>query len=127
MPPSWRARSRRVRLGSLHSAARRAGAGLVTLATPPAALAVYQAAEPGNLVTVCEDGNAFGRLLEDERRNAILVGPGSGVGERTRAAALAALATRRPVVLDADAITVFGQSPAELVRCDPGPGFAHAP
>src|SRR4029450_4060825 len=46
--------------------------------------------------------------------NAILVGPGSGVGERTRAATLAALATRRPVVLDADAITVFGQAPAEL-------------
>src|SRR4029453_15652575 len=36
----------------------RAGAGLVTIATPPAALAVYQSAEPGNLVTVCEDGNA---------------------------------------------------------------------
>ncbi|GEP54817.1 NAD(P)H-hydrate dehydratase [Reyranella soli] len=94
--------------------ARRAGAGLVTIATPPAALAVYQAAEPGNLVTVCKDGDAFARLLEDERRNAILVGPGSGVGERTRNAALAALATRRPVVLDADAITVFARSPAEL-------------
>jgi len=94
--------------------ARRAGAGLVTIATPPAALAIYQAAEPGNLVTVCEDGDAFARLLEDERRNAILVGPGSGVGERTRSAALAALATRRPVVLDADAITVFAKSPAEL-------------
>ena len=103
--------------------ARRAGAGLVTIATPPAALAVYQSAEPGNLVTVCEDGNAFGRLLEDERRNAILVGPGSGVGERTRAAALAALATRRPVVLDADAITVFGQSPAELFAAIQGPAL----
>ena len=103
--------------------ARRAGAGLVTIATPPAALAVYQAAEPGNLVTVCEDGNAFGRLLEDERRNAILVGPGSGVGERTRAATLAALATRRPVVLDADAITVFGPAPAELFAAIRGPAL----
>jgi ADP-dependent NAD(P)H-hydrate dehydratase / NAD(P)H-hydrate epimerase len=103
--------------------ARRAGAGLVTIATPPAALAVYQSAEPGNLVTVCEDGNAFGRLLEDERRNAILVGPGSGVGERTRAATLAALATRRPVVLDADAITVFGAAPAELFAAIQGPAL----
>ena len=32
-----------------------------------------------------------------------------------------------PVVLDADAITVFGQTPAEPVRRHPGPGFAHAP
>jgi ADP-dependent NAD(P)H-hydrate dehydratase / NAD(P)H-hydrate epimerase len=103
--------------------ARRAGAGLVTIATPPAALAVYQSAEPGNLVTVCEDGNAFGRLLEDERRNAILVGPGSGVGERTRAATLAALATRRAVVLDADAITVFGRAPAELFAAIQGPAL----
>ncbi len=63
---------------------------------------------------MCEDGDAFARLLEDERRNAILVGPGSGVGERTHNAALAALATHRPVVLDADAITVFAKSPAKL-------------
>jgi hydroxyethylthiazole kinase-like uncharacterized protein yjeF len=103
--------------------ARRAGAGLVTIAAPPAALAVYQSAEPGNLVTVCEDGSAFGRLLEDERRNAILIGPGSGVGERTRAATLAALATRRPIVLDADAITVFGPAPGELFAAIQGPAL----
>ena len=95
----------------------------MTIATPPAALAVYQSAEPGNLVTVCEDGDAFGRLLEDDRRNAILVGPGSGIGERTRTAALAALATRRPVVLDADAITVFGQSAPELFAAIQGPAL----
>ncbi len=94
--------------------ARRAGAGLVTIAAPPSALAIYQAAEPGNLVTACEDGSAFARLLEDGRRNAILVGPGSGVNERTHNAALAALGARRSVVLDADAITVFAKLPAEL-------------
>ena len=107
------------RLAALGS--RRAGAGLVTIATPPASLAVYQSAEPGNLVAVCEDGIAFGRLLEDERRNAILAGPGSGIGERTRSAVLAALATRRPLVLDADAITVFGNSPADLFAAVQGP------
>ncbi|SEP38875.1 NAD(P)H-hydrate epimerase [Rhodospirillales bacterium URHD0017] len=103
--------------------ARRAGAGLVTLATPPVALAVYQSAEPGNLVTVCEDATAFGRLLEDERRNAILVGPGSGIGERTRTSTLVALATRRAVVLDADAITVFASAPAELFGAIQGPAL----
>jgi NAD(P)H-hydrate epimerase len=103
--------------------ARRAGAGLVTIAAPPAALAVYQSAEAGNLVTLCEDAIAFGRLLEDQRRNAILVGPGSGIGERTRGAALAALATGRPVVLDADAITVFGQAPADLFAAIQGPAL----
>ena len=101
--------------------ARRAGAGLVTIASPPSALPVYQSAEPGNLVAVCEDGAAFGRLLEDERRNAVLVGPGSGIGERTKGAALAALATGRAVVLDADAITVFGHAPEELFAARRGP------
>ena len=65
-------------------AARRAGAGLVTIATPRAAMAVYQAAEPGNLIAEVDDGEGFARLLDDERRNAILVGPGSGLNERTR-------------------------------------------
>jgi hydroxyethylthiazole kinase-like uncharacterized protein yjeF len=107
------------RLGAL--AARRAGAGLVSIATPHSAVAVYQSAEPGNLVVECEDGRAFASLLEDERRNAILLGPGSGIGERTRAAVLAALATRRSVVLDADAITVFSRTPAELFASIKGP------
>lgn len=101
--------------------ARRAGAGLVTIASPRSALAVYQSAEPGNLVVDCEEGEAFVRLLEDERRNAILIGPGSGIGERTRAAVLTALSTRRSVVLDADAITVFGRVPAELFAAIQGP------
>jgi ADP-dependent NAD(P)H-hydrate dehydratase / NAD(P)H-hydrate epimerase len=107
------------RLGAL--AARRAGAGLVSIAAPRSAMAVYQLAEPGNLVVESEDGAAFARLLEDERRNAVLIGPGSGIGERTRAAVLAALATRRSVVLDADAITVFRHAPAQLFAAVQGP------
>ncbi len=102
-------------------AARRAGAGLVTIASPRAAIAIYQAAEPGNLVTACDDGAAFARLLEDERRKAVLVGPGSGINERTRAAVLAALAARRAVVLDADATTVFAKTPASLFDAIKGP------
>jgi NAD(P)H-hydrate epimerase len=51
----------------------------------------------------------------------MLVGPGSGVSERTRAAVLAALDTRRSVVLDADAITVFAQEPSRLFAAVQGP------
>jgi NAD(P)H-hydrate epimerase len=36
---------------------------------------------------------------------------------------LAALATRRPVVLDADAITVFGSAPADLFSAIQGPAL----
>jgi NAD(P)H-hydrate epimerase len=102
-------------------AARRAGAGLVTIATPRSAMAIYQAAEPGNLVVGCEDGAGFARLLDDERRNAVLIGPGSGVNERTRASVVAALAARRAVLLDADAITAFVQAPTSLFDAVKGP------
>lgn len=95
-------------------AARRAGAGLVTIATPRATMAIYQAADPGNLVAESEDATAFGALLEDKRRNAVLVGPGSGIGQRTRSAVLDALADERSVLLDADAISCFADSPRDL-------------
>jgi hydroxyethylthiazole kinase-like uncharacterized protein yjeF len=102
-------------------AGRRAGAGLATIATPRSAMAIYQAGEPGNLVIECEDGGAFARLLEDERRNAMLIGPGAGINERTRLSVLAALTTRRSVVLDADAITIFAQTPTSLFDAIKGP------
>ena len=98
-------------------AARRAGAGLVTIAATEAAAGIYRAAEPGNLVNT----GAVDRLIEDKRRNAFLIGPGSGVNDRTRDAVLAALAARRALVLDADAVTVFADDPPRLFSAIAGP------
>jgi NAD(P)H-hydrate epimerase len=102
-------------------AARRAGAGLVTIAAPAPAMGIYQSAEPGNLVVACEEPDAFTALLRDERRNALLIGPGSGVNDRTRIAVRAALASKRSVVLDADAITCFAEAPEALFEAVAGP------
>ena len=104
-------------------AARRAGAGLVSIAAQRIVMAVYQATEPGNLIAEVEEGSDFARLLADERRNAILVGPGSGVNERTRVSVMAALATGRSVVLDADAMTVFSKAPSKLFEAIHGPAL----
>ena len=57
---------------------------------------------------------AFAGYLADPRRRAALVGPGAGVSDDTRALALGALGTRKPVVLDADALTVFAERPDTL-------------
>jgi NAD(P)H-hydrate epimerase len=100
------------RLGAL--AARRAGAGLATIASPRAALAVYQAAEPGNLVLEANDAGAIVELLKDRRRNSFLIGPGAGVNARTRESVLAVLGAARSVVLDADAVTAFADRPSDL-------------
>ena len=92
-------------------AALRVGAGLVTIASPLAALAVNAGHETAVMVAPFEGAAGFARLLEDPRRNAILIGPGSGVGEATRGLVEAALtgASDKPraVVLDADALTSF--------------------
>ena len=63
----------------------------------------------------------FERLLADERRNAVLIGPGSGVNERTKDAVLAALSRRRSILLDADAISVFAAEPDRLFGAIDGP------
>jgi NAD(P)H-hydrate epimerase len=89
----------------------------VTIASTETAAGLYRAAEPGNLVNT----STVDRLIEDKRRNAFLIGPGSGLNDRTRAAVLAALAARRAMVLDADAITVFAEDPAHLFSAIAGP------
>jgi hydroxyethylthiazole kinase-like uncharacterized protein yjeF len=100
--------------------AMRAGAGLATIACAPEVWPLY-AAEAG-LLTAKIDGPAdFAALLEDKRKNALLVGPGAGVAPVTREIALAAAASGRACVLDADAITVFCDSPGDLFAAIAGP------
>jgi hydroxyethylthiazole kinase-like uncharacterized protein yjeF len=55
-----------------------------------------------------------GWLLADPRINAMVLGPGGGVGAGMRELALAALAGERAVVLDADALTSFSDTPDML-------------
>ena len=92
----------------------RAGAGLVTLAAPEAAFSIYAASLTGVIVHAVSGLDAFGTLLADKRRNAVLIGPGFGVGPETRATTFAALGAEKQTVLDADALTSFAQDPDAL-------------
>ncbi len=96
-------------------AALRAGAGLVTVAVPSdAALPVYAAALTAVMTAPATDAEGFAALIDDPRRNAVLLGPGNGVDEATRARVLATLARGKSCVLDADALTVFQSDPEQL-------------
>jgi NAD(P)H-hydrate epimerase len=95
-------------------AAQRVGAGLVTLASPTAALAANAAHLTSILLAEVDTALAVETFLADPRRNAVLLGPGMGIGEDTRAKVRAALASQRAIVLDADALTSFEQAPHEL-------------
>src|SRR5437016_7724507 len=97
-------------------AALRAGAGLVTLASPRAALEVNAAASLAIMVRAVDGAAELTALLADQRLNAVALGPGLGVGEGTRALVAAALDGARAVVLDADALTSFQDDPDALFR-----------
>ena len=92
----------------------RAGAGLVTLASPRDALAVNAAALTAVMVRAIDTVVEFAELLTDRRLNACVIGPGAGVGERTRDFVLTALSAKRSLVLDADALTSFADAPDHL-------------
>jgi NAD(P)H-hydrate epimerase len=95
-------------------AALRVGAGLVSVACRPGSLTTYAARLTTVMTKPVADAAALSGLLADPRYRSVLVGPGAGVGEGTRAMVLAALAAGRPSVLDADALTSFTHEPESL-------------
>jgi hydroxyethylthiazole kinase-like uncharacterized protein yjeF len=92
----------------------RAGAGLVTIASPSDALAVNAASNLAVMVRPVDRADEFATWLSDLRLNAVVLGPGGGVGRPMREMVLAALAGERAVVLDADALTSFADAPETL-------------
>lgn len=96
-------------------AARRAGAGLVTLACADAASgALHRQAEPGALVLEAKGmGPLLQAILADQRRRVLLLGPGLEPDATTRGALAAMLRAGRQVVADAGALTACaGQAEA---------------
>ncbi|SOB90005.1 NAD(P)H-hydrate dehydratase [Thalassospira xiamenensis] len=99
-------------------AARRAGAGLLTVVADPSALPVYAADSPGIMtapIAILDD------LLKDCRHNALIIGPGFGVGDETCSRIIPLLHYCRCTVLDADALTSFAEQPSTLFFAIQGP------
>ena len=95
-------------------AALRTGAGLVTLASPPGALAVNAAHLTAVMLRRMEDAAGLAAILADPRLTAVALGPGLGTAAPERALVLAALASGAAAVLDADALTAFAPDPDTL-------------
>ena len=94
--------------------ARRAGAGLVSIACSPSLAQTFSTSEPGNIVAPISSSVDLAILMEDKRKNALLIGPGAGVGEKTRSLVQTALRGKQAVVLDADALSAFEDDPETL-------------
>lgn len=105
------------RSGAARLAARgalRVGAGLVTVGAPGSAMMECATQLTAIMLRRCRDAEELSALLLDDRLNALCLGPGLGVGEKTRALVAAALAAGRATVLDADALTSFAENPQDL-------------
>jgi NAD(P)H-hydrate epimerase len=97
----------------------RVGAGLVSVASPADAMAVNASQLTAIMVKIADGGEGLAALLSDSRLNAVVMGPGLGVGAGTRELVMAALAAGLPdqrpaLVLDADALTSFRDDPDAL-------------
>ena len=87
-------------------AAQRAGAGLVTIAATKASWPLY-AASMMSVIARPLDSKGWQALVNDARLRVVLIGPGAGVNARTKAALRAAATSGKPLVLDADALTLI--------------------
>lgn len=102
-------------------AAARMGAGLTTIAVSDEALPIYAAALESVMVKSISAMQDREQLISDDRVTAYLIGPGAGVTAETRKLVLQLLATRKPLVIDADAISVFQNDPKTLFDAIHGP------
>jgi NAD(P)H-hydrate epimerase len=95
-------------------AARRIGAGMLTVAAPAGVLPLYMADQPGLIARPLSRLEDLVEILLDSRISAVLVGSGMPPDGATREAVLTALAGGRPVVVDGGGLTAFADRPQEL-------------
>ena len=92
----------------------RIGAGLVSVAAEGEAVALNAAHLTAIMVKPFTGAKGLAALLSDRRLNAIVLGPGLGVGADTRALVAVVLASGAAAVLDADALTAFQEEAQSL-------------
>ncbi len=94
----------------------RSGAGLVTTLAPAAALSTYAEKQLAVMSRGYGSHKEFSEAITSGKFSAFVIGPGNGVGEETRGRVLEVLATGKPCVLDADALTSFEDNPNALFK-----------
>lgn len=97
-------------------AAARSGAGLTAIAVPEQALPIYASQLLSIMAKPYADRSQLNALIHDTRVNAYLIGPGAGLTEETLQTTLTMLQTGKPVVMDADALSVLAAHPQ---ACNP--------
>lgn len=95
-------------------AAQRIGAGLATIICDTDMFSLFALANKTATVETLGILDDPARVLKDPRRNAVLLGPGLGISERSRGLLAAAMASGRPCVFDADALSLMAHDKMNL-------------
>lgn len=82
---------------------------MTAIAVPEIALAIYASHLLSIMAKPYSTAAQLDALITDKRVGAFLIGPGAGVTEETQHSTIAMLRTENPVVIDADALTVFAK------------------
>ncbi len=90
----------------------RAGAGWVSVFTPPASLAIQAIALEAPVIVPIDSAETLAMAAKDH--DAVVAGPGAGVGADTRRLIAGLAAIPAKLVLDADALTSFEAAPDAL-------------
>ncbi|WP_022699638.1 bifunctional ADP-dependent NAD(P)H-hydrate dehydratase/NAD(P)H-hydrate epimerase [Oceanicaulis alexandrii] len=90
------------------------GAGFVTVLSGQGALNEIASASDSLVARRYEAEQPFGEVLEQHRASAVVMGPGAGISARLKAQVRSACAFKAPLVLDADALSVFEDAPDAL-------------
>ena len=93
----------------------RTGAGLVTLLSPPDALAVNAAHLEAVMLKPFDNDDDLQHAAKDA--DAAVIGPAAGVGADTRANLMALARTGAALVVDADVLSSFREAPEDLFAC----------
>jgi NAD(P)H-hydrate epimerase len=114
--------------GAIHltgEAALRCGAGMVSVATRPQNIGALNASRAELMAHGVDSASQLAVLLE--RASVVAIGPGLGQGDWGRNLFDAALASEKPLVIDAGALNLLAHAPRKVPACvvmTPHPGEA---
>ncbi len=95
--------------------ARQIGTGLVTIWAAPARVEAYAGIEPGVILRSDAGIENWRELVGNRNVDAVVTGCGHEPDEETRNIVAAALASKKPVVVDGGGLSAFAGDPARLI------------
>lgn len=99
----------------------RSGVGKITAHIPRRNYDIMQVAVPEAVVQMDKDDHCFSEATETESYNAVAIGPGLGQRDTTAIALISQIRrTKKPLLLDADALNILGSRKAWLLQLPPG-------